>query len=189
MITINSNKKFFSLTSSCRNSKTIREDYFRSYSTCGRFTSYLHWIYHIAIIMAQPAQQEDMDYLNLSENENIKTLIENEGLGAQETIIYSEKVTKINRKGKKQDRYLMITNKAIYNIKPKKYAKSKRRVAISDVGMLTLSAISPEFAIHIPLNMIIIYAQSQRIKYVKYYRIYIIRKQWVIPNCWLFILN
>ena len=90
-----------------------------------------------------------MDYLKLSENEAIKKLIENEGLGDKEKIIYTEKITKINRKGKKQDRYLMITNKAIYNLKPKKYNKSKRRVGIPDVSMVTLSAISPEFAVHV----------------------------------------
>ena len=99
--------------------------------------------------MAQPAKQENMDYLKLSENESIKKLIENEGVGDKEKIIYSEKITKINRKGKKQDRYLMITNKAIYNLKPKKYNKSKRRVTIRDVSMITLSALSPEFAVHV----------------------------------------
>ena len=99
--------------------------------------------------MAQPAKQENMDYLKLSENESIKKLIENEGIGDKEKIIYSEKITKINRKGKKQDRYLMITNKAVYNLKPKKYNKSKRRVALRDLSMITLSALSPEFAVHV----------------------------------------
>eukprot|EP01084_Bolivina_argentea_P280516 479736_1 len=95
-------------------------------------------------------KEEDMDLLNLANNDAIQLLIKTEGLGAKERVMFSEKVVKINRKGKKQDRHLMMTNAAIYNLKPKKYQKSKRRVSIRDIGMLTLSAISPEFAIHVP---------------------------------------
>mmetsp|Transcript_28619 Transcript_28619/g.45253 ORF Transcript_28619/g.45253 Transcript_28619/m.45253 type:complete len:202 (+) Transcript_28619:41-646(+) len=101
--------------------------------------------------MAQPAAKEqDLDTLKLANDAAIQKLLETEGLGAKEKIVMSTKITKINRKGKKQDRYLMITQKAVYNLKPKKYQKSKRRVLISDVGMITLSAVSPEFAIHVP---------------------------------------
>lgn len=90
---------------------------------------------------AKKKEIENTDHLKFGTNAAIKTLIETEGFGQKENIIHSEKIIKINRKGKKQDRHLMITNKAIYNLKPKKYAKSKRRVSIRDVGMLTLSAI------------------------------------------------
>eukprot|EP01083_Nonionella_stella_P046851 125467_1 len=93
---------------------------------------------------------DNLDNLNLGNNEKIQQLLLNEGIGSDENVVFSQKVCKINRKGKKQDRYLMITQSAIYNIKPKKYTQSKRRVAMGDIGMLTLSAISPEFAIHVP---------------------------------------
>eukprot|EP00483_Globobulimina_turgida_P010683 UN10704 len=95
-------------------------------------------------------KEENMDKLNLGSEDAIQLLIQTEGLGVKEKVVFSEKIVKINRKGKKQDRYLMMTNCALYNLKPNKYQKSKRRVAIRDVGMLTLSAISPEFAIHVP---------------------------------------
>eukprot|EP01083_Nonionella_stella_P016534 46156_1 len=91
---------------------------------------------------------KDMDLLKLRNIDAIKELIKKEGNGI-ERVMCSCKVTKINRKGRNQDRYLMITNKAIYNLKPKKYKQSQRRVLISKVGMITLSSLSPEFAIHV----------------------------------------
>ena len=90
-----------------------------------------------------------MDFLNLSKNDQVMNLIKNEG-GSEETILYTERLTKINRKGKSQDREFMITEAAIYNMRPGKYKKSKRRVEIQDVGMVTLSKVSIEFAIHVP---------------------------------------
>eukprot|EP00483_Globobulimina_turgida_P012197 UN12219 len=95
-------------------------------------------------------KEENMDTLNLGNEGTIQLLIQTEGLGVKEKVVFSEEIVKINRKGRRQNRYLMLTNYAMYNIKPKQYQKSKRRVAIRDIGMLTLSAISPEFAIHVP---------------------------------------
>eukprot|EP01084_Bolivina_argentea_P278945 476780_1 len=89
------------------------------------------------------------DSLDLANSNEIKELIENEGL-ANEHIIFSNEIKKLNAKGKKQARILLITNFAIYNLKKKKLNKSQRRVCIWDIGMITLSALSPEFAIHVP---------------------------------------
>eukprot|EP01083_Nonionella_stella_P195827 720979_1 len=89
------------------------------------------------------------DRLDLANKDQIKQLIEDEGLG-NERVIFSNEVTKLNAKGKKQSRILMITSKAIYNMKKKKLNKSQRRVRIRDIGMITLSALSPGFAIHVP---------------------------------------
>ena len=104
--------------------------------------------------MAQQAENADkneknLDALGLAQDKDIQTLIKEEGVG-NEVLILSEKVIKINRKGKKQNRYLMITDKGIYNLKPKKYQDSQRRVSIKLVGMITLSTQGPEFAIHVP---------------------------------------
>merc|ERR1712187_18258 len=85
----------------------------------------------------------------LAKDKLIQTLIKEEGV-KDEVIVLSEKVVKINRKGKKQNRYLLVTNKGIYPLKPKKYQDSQRRVSIKLVGMITLSTTSPEFAIHVP---------------------------------------
>merc|ERR1712228_434047 len=93
--------------------------------------------------------EQNLDILGMGLDKDIQKLIKEEGVG-KEAIILSEKVTKINRKGKNQNRYLMITDKGIYNLKPKKYQDSQRRVSTKLVGMVTLSTTSPEFAIHVP---------------------------------------
>lgn len=89
------------------------------------------------------------DNLNLAKNEDIRSMLIAEGVN-NEAVVYSELLTKINRKGKKQSRVLLLTNKAVYNLKPGKYTKSLRRINLSNVGMITLSNCSSEFAIHVP---------------------------------------
>mmetsp|Transcript_47086 Transcript_47086/g.78155 ORF Transcript_47086/g.78155 Transcript_47086/m.78155 type:complete len:213 (+) Transcript_47086:29-667(+) len=100
--------------------------------------------------MAAPAKaNEDLDTLRLGQNADVQKLIQTEG-SKDESVIASFKVTKINRKGKKQDRFIVFTQKAVYNLQPKKYVKSKRRVEINCIQMVTLSTVSVEFAIHVP---------------------------------------
>eukprot|EP01083_Nonionella_stella_P076356 208005_1 len=89
------------------------------------------------------------DSLRLGAKQEIAVLLANEGLDT-ERVIFSENVIKLNAKGRQQRRILMITQSAIYNLKPKKCRKSQRRIRISDIGMVTMSSISPEFAIHVP---------------------------------------
>jgi serum/glucocorticoid-regulated kinase 2 len=82
---------------------------------------------------------QNYDYLNFSKEENIFKLIRNEKL------IYSSKVIKINKFNFKQERNLLITNKAIYNLKN---FDLKRRFEISKVLGITVSNITNEFIIH-----------------------------------------
>jgi hypothetical protein len=65
-------------------------------------------------------------------------------------VLFSDYVIKINKKGKEQTRVMLITNRAIYNLMPKKYSKCKRRILISDVSAVTSSDNSDEFVLHIP---------------------------------------
>ena len=45
-----------------------------------------------------------------------------------EQLVLASKVTKINRKGKRQQRVLVLTNIAIYNYKVGSYSRAKRRI-------------------------------------------------------------
>merc|ERR1719289_168976 len=67
-----------------------------------------------------------------------------------ETVLYSNQMIKINRKGKEQTRTLLITNKAVYSCKPKSISKVQRRIALSEIGSVTLSTTSGEFVLHVP---------------------------------------
>ena len=56
---------------------------------------------------------ENKDYLNFGKESAIKTLI------GDEELLFSDKLIKINRYGLSQERNILITNKAIYNLKKK----------------------------------------------------------------------
>ena len=62
-------------------------------------------------------------------------------------VIFSDVVTKINRKDKPQGRILVVTDKAVYNLNRAK--KCKRRIDITKVDAITVSTMSDEWAIHV----------------------------------------
>ena len=53
------------------------------------------------------------DYLNFANEPDIKKAVKNE------TILFTDKINKINRYGLTQERNILITDKAIYNLKKK----------------------------------------------------------------------
>ena len=85
-------------------------------------------------------KQSEYDFLNLSKNYTLKNNITRE-----EEIQFSDKVSKINSHGWKQERYIIITDKAIYNLKK---LTLKRRIDFKTIMGITLSKISDEFVIH-----------------------------------------
>jgi len=103
--------------------------------------------------MADSSQKKSpYDRLDLSSNANVKKMILKYGQNFPnpEKILYSNNLTKINRKGREQERCLLITDKALYNLVPKQYGKCKRRIKITDIDMITISTASDEFAVHVP---------------------------------------
>ena len=88
------------------------------------------------------------DHLNLQNIPQMKQLLNQYG----ETVKYSVELIKINRKEKKQIRILLMTNGAIYNIKPNMYDKPQRRINLSDIASITISQTSLEFTINIPME-------------------------------------
>lgn len=79
------------------------------------------------------------DMLKYQNDPNIKKFIRDE------TIIYSNKVEKINKFGFNQDRILIVTDAACYNLKK---SELKRRIEMSNIRGLTVSTISNEIIIH-----------------------------------------
>ena len=59
-------------------------------------------------------------------------------------------VVKINPRERPQERVLLITNKAVYNLLPTDYGKCKRRMPFEILDFVTVSAISDEFVLHCP---------------------------------------
>ena len=62
--------------------------------------------------MSRPGSEISYDYLHLSDKVSKIT----GSNGTKEEVMFSEHVIKINRKGARQKRVLVITNKALYNI-------------------------------------------------------------------------
>jgi serine/threonine protein kinase len=69
---------------------------------------------------------------------------------APEVVVYSAKVTKVNKRKKAQPRVLLITDKAIYNLMPGDYSKCRRRIDLESLGSVTYSTTSDEFVLHVP---------------------------------------
>ncbi len=57
------------------------------------------------------ANEENRDYLNLRSEKDLSSIIGNE------LLLFSDKVIKINRYSLSQERNIIVTNKAIYNLK------------------------------------------------------------------------
>jgi hypothetical protein len=55
----------------------------------------------------------DKDHLNFKKEKDIKSII------GDEKLLFSDKLIKINRYGLSQERNILITDKAIYNLKKK----------------------------------------------------------------------
>ena len=58
-------------------------------------------------------ENDNNDYLSFKNDKEIENIISGENL------IFSDKIIKINRYGINQERFILITDKAIYNLKKK----------------------------------------------------------------------
>ena len=85
-------------------------------------------------------KQSEYDFLNLSQNYSVKTNITRD-----EEIQFSDKINKINKYSWWQERNIIITDKAIYNLKK---LSLKRRIDLKTLIGITISKNSEEFVIH-----------------------------------------
>lgn len=63
--------------------------------------------------------------------------------------MFSDEITKINRKDSPQRRVILITDKAVYNVLPGTF-KCKRRILLDRLEEITVSQVSDEFVVHVP---------------------------------------
>jgi len=80
-----------------------------------------------------------IDSLKFSQDNDIKALIEGE------KIYYADLITKINHYGMNQERTIMLTDKALYNMKKKTL---KRKINYNEILGVTYSKLTFEFVIH-----------------------------------------
>ena len=65
-----------------------------------------------------------------------------------EQVLFSMTMTKINRKGKGQNRVLLVTSRHVLNLMPDNYAKCNRCMLIASMHHITMSMRGQEFVIH-----------------------------------------
>jgi len=92
------------------------------------------------------------DNLHLASNVQCKKMLGKlgENWPENEKVILSLALIKINRKGKEQQRVMLVTDKAIYNLMPRDLSKCRRRIRLENVASVTFSTSSFEFAVHVP---------------------------------------
>ena len=83
--------------------------------------------------------QKDYDYLKLKSNQNILKIIQ------LETILFTERVVKTNKFFISQQRNLLITNEALYNLNN---MELKRRICLKNILGFTVSSKTTEFVLH-----------------------------------------
>ena len=79
------------------------------------------------------------DLLNIKEDNEILSLLKNE------KVYYSDVITKINKYALSQERSIILTNVALYNMKKKEL---KRRIPYKEILGISYSSSSNEFVIH-----------------------------------------
>lgn len=94
-------------------------------------------------------EDENYDRLDMKGNKDCMKMLESQS-SLTEMVVYSNNLKKINKRGVEQERILLITDRAVYNLMPKNPGKCKRRIPIEDIGALSLATLSHEFVLHVP---------------------------------------
>lgn len=89
----------------------------------------------------------DDDTLSLADNKACQKMLAKHGEG-DEQVCFSDLLVKINRRDKEQNRALLITDKAVYNLIPSGLV-CKRRIQLNSIGSISVSQSSDEFVIHV----------------------------------------
>mmetsp|Transcript_25028 Transcript_25028/g.82012 ORF Transcript_25028/g.82012 Transcript_25028/m.82012 type:complete len:540 (-) Transcript_25028:125-1744(-) len=98
------------------------------------------------------------DYLKMGTSTAVLKLLASFS-ASNEAVVFSDTVSKINRKGSVQKRVLMITNRGLYNIEKN---KCKRRIDVTEVKKIIMSESSEEFVIHVPTEYDYHYASPRK---------------------------
>jgi hypothetical protein len=80
-----------------------------------------------------------------------------------EQVKFSDYILKINSRGREQERVLLATDAALYNLKATDYSKCKRRIPYDLLDSMTMSEISDEFVLHIPVSAQALFMTERRL--------------------------
>ena len=98
---------------------------------------------------------------NILDREGIATNADLKKIFKNEVVLLSSKVYKYNDAGKQQERVILVTNFAIYNLLPANMVSSfmqilnssarvKRKISLDKIHAVTISRFGFEFVLHVP---------------------------------------
>ena len=98
---------------------------------------------------------------NLARNASCKRMLAlfGDNTPNEERVLGSWRLRKINKRCRRQERVLLLTDKALYNVKPRQLSKCQRRIDLKLVESISIAPAAPsasheadEFIIHVPLQ-------------------------------------
>ena len=99
------------------------------------------------VVMTSTGPKEPLDHLNLAKDKKaLKALASNSASNGR--VLFSAKMIKINRKGKGQNRVLLITTRHLLNLMPDNYSKCNRCMAMGSLHHISTSLQGQEFVMH-----------------------------------------
>jgi len=93
------------------------------------------------------------DYLGLGTNKILEKMLSKynrENATVKEEVKFTDMMVKINRRDKPQERVILVTTRAMYNLMPSDLTKCKRRIPLALIDSVTVSETSDEFVVHVP---------------------------------------
>lgn len=104
------------------------------------------------------------DALHVGQRRRMLDLMQN--FSAQESVKFSDHVTKVNRRGKSQRRVVVLTTEAMYNLTPS--LEMKRRVPIQLIHHVTVRAASQdEFIVHVLSEYDYVFRYADRALFIR----------------------
>jgi hypothetical protein len=101
------------------------------------------------------------DGLRMGENPKILSLLARHG---ESTVHFSANIAKVNRQNKIQERLIIITDGALYNLHMKSL-KLKRRIAIGNISHISTSTLRDNFfIIHVPTEYDYVYLSEYKME-------------------------
>lgn len=94
-------------------------------------------------------ENPENDQLRMIQHPSVRKMLSKFG-SPDEKVLFSAKVTKINKRNKEQIRAFLITDRAVYNLKTSDFSSCKRRIRLEKIESVTVSNSSNEFVLHVP---------------------------------------
>ena len=108
------------------------------------------------------------DRLNLQENPKIALMIAKNG---ENSIMFSDVVNKVNRRGKTKDLWMMITDGAVYLLEPHS-GKLQHRTPLANISHISASQLPDNFfIIHVPSEQDRLFVSGRKTEVVTVLRI------------------